>query len=222
MKSEDVNSRDAVYLDFEGRKSIGPEKLPLPHMAGIFRPNKKGSNGQYEVFFFRDNWKPAANGSRGKAQVMPFVESFEILLNELEKENKHLIYWTIHEEHILEKHLPKSLFKRIKPRLFNVHPIAKRYANRQKRFGNDDSAKGKSLEEFFSAIYRKRRPYPPLPIGPSVACQRIDSACENTKRWRKFTERQKGYVTDLLAYNEGDCRATWLIAKRIFNYFAKR
>lgn len=214
--------RNAVYLDFEGRKSIGCETLPLPHMAGFFRPYSKGTNGKYQVTFFRDHWKPAVNGSQRRAQLQLFPTCFEEIEVELQRQDKLLIYWTMHEEAILEKHLPTRLFLRLKPRLFNLHPLARRYANRFRKFGAEQTARGKTLEEFFAAMYRKRKPYPPLPIGASVACQRIDSACERTQRWRKFTANQKSYVKDLLAYNEGDCRATWLIAKRLGNFYGTR
>jgi predicted RecB family nuclease len=53
-----------------------------------------------------------------------------------------------------------------------------------------------------------------------MVCQRIDAACAKTKRWGNFTDVQKKYVKDLLAYNEGDCRSTWLIAKRVGNFYA--
>ena len=55
--------RSAIYLDFEGRKSIEGEEYPLPHMAGIFRPNTKGKSGKYYANFFKPEWKPAKNGA---------------------------------------------------------------------------------------------------------------------------------------------------------------
>lgn len=191
-------------------------------MAGIFRPYVRGTNGSYQAVFFRESWKPAANGSNRRAKVQAFQSCFEEIERELVDENKLLIYWTLHEEVVLKKHLPKALFQRLEPRLFNLHPLARKYANRFKKFGQDQTARGKSLEDFFAAMYRKRRPYPPLPIGASIACQRIDRACERTQRWRKFTDKQKSYVKDLLAYNAGDCRATWLIAKKMANFYASQ
>jgi hypothetical protein len=212
--------RNAVFIDFEGRKSLNGEHYPLPYMAGVFRPRKKGKNGTYEAVFFKESWKPAANGSSGRARIAD-IESFtEELLEEISTEDKRVVHWTIHEKEILQRHLPASLFKQLEPFLYNVHPIARRYANRFRKFGVQQSAKGKTLEEFFSVLYQKRNPYPPLPLGPSIVCQRIDRACERTQRWRKFTDKQQEYVRDLLAYNEGDCRATWLIARRIGNFYA--
>jgi len=209
--------RSAIYLDFEGRKSVGDEKNPLPHMAGTFRPNSSGSSGKYHANFFKSDWKPAKSGGGEKVNNESFLDFFSSLSIELETHKKHLIYWTVHEEMVLERHLTDDLRLRLEPYLYNLHPVAKTYMNRRKAFGPDTTARSKSLEEFFSAMYKKRSPYPPLELGPSVVCQRIDTACVRTQRWSKFTVNQKRYVKDLLAYNEGDCRSTWLIAKRVGN-----
>ncbi|MEO2176448.1 MAG: hypothetical protein ABGY96_20400 [bacterium] len=212
--------RNSIYLDFEGRKSIDGEDYPLPHMAGIFRPNANGKSGVYPVIFFKPRWKPAKNGSGKHAILADFNEYFSSLIEELDHQEKHIVYWTQHEEKMLEKHLSSNTFDNLRPYLYNVHPLAKRYANRLKKFGPEGTARKKTLEEFFSVLYRKRKPYPPLKNGPSETCQRIDRACANTQRWRNFTERQKEYVKALLAYNEGDCRGTWLIAKKVGNFYA--
>ena len=209
--------RSAIYLDFEGRKSVGDEKNPLPHMVGTFRPNSAGSTGKYDANFFKPDWKPAENGAGGKVNNESFQDFFSSLLIELETHKKHLIYWTVHEEMVLQRYLTDDLWGRLEPYLYNLHPVAKTYMNRRKAFGPDTTARSKSLENFFAAMYKKRSPYPPLALGPSVVCQRIDMACLRTQRWSKFTVNQKKYVKDLLAYNEGDCRSTWLIAKRVGN-----
>ena len=46
--------------------------------------------------FFKNAWKPAANGSKGRATLRSFTESFEKLVLELDRDDKYLIYWTIH------------------------------------------------------------------------------------------------------------------------------
>ena len=209
--------KSAIYLDFEGRKSIAGEKYPVPHMAGTFRPEPGGTCIKYHANFFKPEWKPAKNGGGAKVSNESFQDFFALLLQELEVGDKHLVYWTVHEEMILKRHLPVKLWRRLEPYLHNLHPLAKAYMNRRKAFGAGTTAKGRSLEEFLAVMYEKRHPYPPLVLGPSVVCQRIDGACARTQRWNKFTDKQKKYVKDLLAYNEGDCRSTWLIARRIGN-----
>jgi hypothetical protein len=212
--------RNAIYLDFEGRKSINDENFPLPHMAGFFRPNEKGKNGKYNAIFFKPDWQPACNGVFRRAEILNFQESFNLLLEELVARDSYLIYWTIHEEKILERHLTPKTFKTLKPRMYNLHPVARKYANRFRKFGRGESARGKSLEEFFATLVRKRSPMPPIDPKPAEVCNRIDRACAAHARWKHFSPKQKNYVKDLIAYNEGDCRSTWLIAKRLGNFYS--
>ena len=68
-------------------------------------------------------------------------------------------------------------------------------------------------------MYQKRHPYPPFPLGAAEACRRIDTACVNHRKWRRFTDKQKNYAKDLVQYNQGDCRSTWLIAKKLANVY---
>ena len=213
--------RDAIYLDFEGEGKKRNNETPKPHMAGFFRPNPKGNSGKYNCIFFNKNWKAASNGI-WSAECEDFDSCFEMLAHELEEKDAYLVYWSIHEEVVLEKYLPQGLFDRLSLRLHNLHPIAKRYANRRRFFGKNQSAKKRSLEEFFAAIYRKRNPYPPFPLGAAKACRRIDKACAKYKKWKHFSEKQKNYVKDLTIYNQGDCRSTWLIAKRLGNFYHKK
>ena len=211
--------RNAIYFDFEGegRKSgISPK----PHMAGFFRPKPKGGGGTYRCLFFKPSWRPASNGI-ASANCKSFQDTFEDLTSELEREHAHLIFWTQHEEKMLER-LPDHLFFRLKPWLYNLHPLAKKYANKTRKFGLDGKAAKKTLEDFFAAMYRKRHPYPPFPLGPAEACRRIDRACKAEKRWKRFSAKQQGYVRDLVEYNGNDCRTTWLIARRLGNFYSAR
>jgi len=209
---------NAIYLDFEGEGRKRDGTVPMPHMAGLFRPNETRKSGQYTCAFFKQSWKPASNGIK-VAQCVTFDELFAELAIELEKKDGYLVYWTIHEQIILQEYLSDELYARLAPRLFNLHPIAKKYANRKRLFGSNMSAKKRTLEEFFAAMYSKRNPYPPFPLGAAKACRRIDKVCNTNNRWKRFSERQKAYVLDLVAYNQGDCRSTWLIAKRLGNFY---
>ena len=210
--------RNAIYLDFEGEGKKRDGTVPMPHMAGFLRPNQKGKSGKYTCTFFRPNWKPVSNGITG-AQCITFDELFSELLIELEEKNTYLVYWTIHEEVMLKEYLSDELYARVAPRLFNIHPMAKRYANRRRLFGSKVSATKRTLDEFFAAMYQKRHPYPPFPLGAAAACRRIDTACTGSRRWRSFSEKEKSYAEDLVSYNKGDCLSTWLIAKRLGNFY---
>jgi len=212
--------RKAIYLDFEGEGKKRDGSVPRPHMAGLFRPNQTGKSGKYTCVFFDQRWKPASNGI-SSAQCVAFNEYFAELLVELEQKDSYLVYWTVHEDMILEKHLTSTIYDGLAPRLFNLHPTARKYANRRRIFGIHESAKKRSLEDFFAAMYNKRNPYPPFPLGAAEACRRIAAACASHKRWRHFSDKQKCYVKDLIEYNKGDCCSTWLIAKRLGNAYFK-
>jgi len=213
-----IQLRNATYLDFEGEGKKRNGAVPLPHMAGLFRPNKKGKSGKYTCVFFKQNWKPISNGISA-AECSTFDEFFLVLSKELEEMDSYLVYWTMHEDMILKKYLSTQLYKRLEPRLFNLHPIARKYANRRRIFGHEESARNRSLEDFFASMYQKRNPYPPFPLGAAEACRRIDTVCKNFSKWKHFSDQQKSYAKDLIAYNEGDCRSTWLIAKRLGNFY---
>ena len=79
---------------------------------------------------------------------------------------------------------------------------------------------GKLLEEFLAAMFKKRNPYPPFPLGAAEACRKIDKASKKYKKWKHWPDKEKGYVKDLIQYNIGDCRSTWLIAKRLGNAYS--
>jgi hypothetical protein len=213
--------RNAIYLDFEGEGKKADGLVPQPHMAGLFRPNPAGKGGQYACVFFKKEWKPAFNGCSAAVACSSFDDFFAEILQELETRDCKLLYWTMHEAVILEKYLDHKLYSKLIPRLYNLHPIAKKYANKKRLFGNQDTASKHPLEDFFAVMHEKRNPHPPFPLGAAEACRRIDTACSKHRKWSHFSDKQKAYVNELVAYNTGDCRSTWLIAKRLGNAYAK-
>jgi len=212
--------RKAIFIDFEGEGRNKAGELKLPHMVGEFRPNQIGTGGKYHATYFRENWGPVKNGTDRASSVLEFSEYFNDLALRLESEGSFLVFWSIHEETVMKEFLSPALLKRLKPRLHNLHPIGKRYANRRKVFGLGNGPRGRSLEEFFEALHRKRRPMPPITPGPAKVCRLLDTACGRHTRWKSFSDVQKKYARDLFAYNKGDCQSTWLIAKKIGNFYA--
>ena len=212
--------RSSLFLDFEGEGKKKNGEIPMPRIAGIFRPNERGRSGVYSCFFFDKQWAPASSGISA-AEQLNFHECFDKIASELEQKATYLIYWTIHEEVILKNYLPKSLHARLEPYLYNLHPAAKKHLNRRNAFSLNGTAKGKTLEEYFAIMYPKRSPFAPLTIGAAEACRRIDTTCQKYGRWRQFSDKQKQYVKDLVAYNEGDCRSTWLIAKKLGSFVTR-
>ena len=47
--------RNAIYLDFEGEGKKASGLIPMPHMAGILRPNQTGGGGKYSCVFFKEH-----------------------------------------------------------------------------------------------------------------------------------------------------------------------
>jgi len=209
--------RNSIYLDFEGEGKKSDGTIPIPHMAGIFRPNIKGNGGKYESIFFNELWKPVSEGFYQYSKVICFEDYFIELLKELETKECNLIIWTEHEEKILKEFLQNKTFEKIIKYIYNINPEARRYANRRNVFGIGVTARGKSLEEMYQALYPNRQPFAPIAHGAAETCRRLDIACRTNKRWNSFNDRQKSYAKDLVAYNKGDCHSTWLIAKKIGN-----
>ena len=204
--------RNAIYLDFEGQGKKHDGTKPQPHMAGFFRPNPTGKSGKYNCIFFKEEWKPASNGIR-TAECETFESCFENLAKELIDKDIYLVYWTDHERAVLQNYLSAELYNHFLPRLHNVKKPAKTYINRRKLLGDMKF----NLENVYAALYPNRSTQPRLSIGAAESCRRIDRACAKHKRWKHFSDKQKDYVKDLVAYNEGDCRSTWLIALKVGN-----
>ena len=209
--------RNAIYFDFEGEGwSSKTKSAPKPHMVGTFRPNATGRSGQYCAHLFKESWKPVANHLGEQGELIEFESFFQRLYNDATGTGSRLIHWSIYEQDALKNHLTKATFQKIEPLLYNLLPPARRYANRRRAFGPEETARNKTLEEFCSALLN-RGPFPPLALGAAKVCRQIDKACQAHRRWKHFTEAERTYVTTFIAYNTGDCRASWLIAKRLGN-----
>jgi len=215
--------RNSVIIDFEGEgKRKGSTIPPLPHMVGLFYPNKTGKSGRYEWVALREKWRPAVNGSIGmgnKARLSELEEVFLGIAETLTQSQGRIIHWSQHESDILQAFLNPASWKMVEPFLFNARIPAKKYARRRKIFEGSGEVLGKTLEEFFDALYRKRNPFPPLTRGAAATCRLINKACGSHKRWKSFTEAEKRYVSELVEYNKGDCKATWLIALKMANAY---
>ena len=169
-------------------------------MVGCFQPNPKGTSGKYRWISFSTNWKPAVNGSKRPATIDNLSLFCSASIETLNRTDGRLVHWSEHEEKILREYLNEQQYSAIEPFLFNLRIPAKKYARRVKGL----SSRGKTLEDFFEAMDFKRNPNPPLKIGAAESCRQIDKACAEHIKWSHFTERQKNYVHDLIAYNEGE------------------
>ncbi len=209
--------RNSIFIDFEGEGKKKDKTIPIPHMVGVFRPNGRGRSGKYQATFFREQWHPAVNGAGGKATECQFEDFFKSLLLECQINSKLCIFWSIHELKVLERYLPKGLFDKLLIYTLNLLTDVRRYANIRRNRLLASGEKARKLDEFFQLYYRRRNPFPPISPGPAETCRQIDRACNSNKRWKNFSDKQKAYVKDLLAYNEGDVRCTWLLALKVSN-----
>lgn len=211
--------RDAVYFDFEGvGKSKVDKTSPEPKLCGFFRPHLTGRGGDFECTCFDATWKPIVSGNK-EANYQNFNDCFLTLLDEIHARDVYLVHWTNHERDILKTYLREDIFESIDTYLHNLHPVAKKYVRVTNKFGDKSQGKGRSLSEFYQAIYPSREEQPVLEIGAAEACRRLNNTCNTTKRWRRFSEKQQTYARNLIAYNKGDCLSTWLIAKRLGSFF---
>ena len=112
--------RAAIYLDFEGEGKKRDGTIPMPHMAGLFRPNQTGTNGQYSCVFFSTLWRVVRNHFFKKAVIADFADWFEQLALEVQTSGQHIVYWSIHEEVVVRKYLTPHTLNMIAPKLHNL------------------------------------------------------------------------------------------------------
>ena len=211
--------KNAIYIDFEGEGNSTDGTIRMPHMVGTYVPIDE--NNKYSATFFRVDWKPIDSGCKSSfnTSIQAFEEYFDEILNQSQTENRKIVAWSSHEEEVLKKFLNASLFRELTKSLHNLLPPAKRYRSR-KNLRTEDGLRPRTLEEYYALIFPKRADQPRLINGAAETCRRLDRCCTNKNRWSQFSEKQKQYAWDLLAYNKGDCLSTFKIAMRIGNFFS--
>lgn len=211
--------KNAIYIDFEGEGKSIDGTIRMPHMVGTYLPCYE--RGKYGATLFKEEWKPIDSGCRSSfnTSIQAFEEYFEEILQQSQTENRKIIAWSSHEEEVLKIFLNASLFRELTRSLHNLLPPTKRYCSK-KHLRMDDGSRPRSLEEYYALICPKRADQPRLINGAAETCRRLDLCCTNKNRWSQFSQEQKQYARDLLAYNKGDCLSTFKIAKRIGNFFS--
>lgn len=203
----------AIYLDFEGEGKRFDGTVPVPHMAGLYRPYLGGY--KYSALFFRESWKPVmSHHSVSLDKCGDFTELLEMLINEAEVEGRSIIYWTIHEESMIERHAPE-LFDRFLAVGLNLKKPAKTYVNRYK-LGLDATEK-KGLNQYLKVMKTSSPLIVECKPTAAEACRRLDAYAAKKKRWRTWTGEQKRIAKDLLRYNKDDCLGVLRIARKLAN-----
>ena len=211
--------KSAIYIDFEGEGNSNNSTIRMPHMVGTYALSNE--RGKYSATFFKEEWKPIDSGCRSSfnTSIQAFGEYFDEILIKSRTEDRKIIAWSSHEEEVLKIYLSASLFRELTKSLHNLLPPAKRYISK-KNLRMDDGLRPRSLEEYYALFFPRRADQPRLINGAAETCRRLDRCCTNKNRWSQFSEKQKQYARDLLAYNKGDCQSTFKIAKRIGNFFS--
>ena len=206
-------ARNSIYLDFEGEGKKKTSGSPLPHMAGLFRPNSNGNGGIYDAIFFKSAWQPAKNGSRGLAKTGDFKITIENLITEAKEKGAYIVFWSDYERNVIELNAPELLdsFESVS---FNLLPPLRTIKNRKKIAL--DQELGKVLNQYLKA-FTNRPLIESCQPGPAESCKRIDNFSKKHPKWKDWPTDKKQYLYDLLEYNKKDCCATWWLGKKLGN-----
>lgn len=205
-------ARNAIYLDFEGEGKPKDAGSPAPHMAGVFRPHAEGKSGDYTPIYHRELWRPVLNGVRPEGMIQPLRECVIDLIEEAESKGTKIVFWSIHEQAVVEAELP-DLLDRFKTVACNLYPFAKKLKNRyQKPLDETDS---KVLNQYLKAFSLPNSTVPNIHPGAAESCRRIDRYCTKNKRWRRWQDREKEIARVLVAYNRKDCIGLYRLARKV-------
>lgn len=205
--------KNAIYLDFEGEGKKADHSIPCPHIAGLYRPYLEGY--KYSVLFFNNLWIPVKNGHNvERDRIGEFKSLMTDLIEEAEREQRKIIYWTIHEETIIEMHAPE-LLDRFRAVGINLHKPAKKFANRRRLLRDSDEKKG--LNQFLKILKNASPLIVACQPTAAEACRRIDNYSIKKKRWKHWTDDQKRVAKDLIRYNKDDCLAVLKLARKLGN-----
>jgi hypothetical protein len=180
-------------------------------------PNPEGAGKHYRAWFFEPELAPMVRSPRiaGRTEHRR-VRSLEEALAELvELANSlscQLVAFTEHELKIVAAHLPEtsSVRRNFEALYLNIHPPARSLANRRGL-----AFEKASLEGLMGALSPGFK-FPEKPLGDvAETCRRLRRAGEKSQRWRSWTPRHQQLAIDLIAYNQGDCKAVWKLVNRV-------
>jgi hypothetical protein len=215
MKFDAETARCSIYVDFEGEGKNTRARYPLPHMAGIFRPDpERSGGGKYEAVFFREAWTAPVNGSSEQSRIAGFEETLAELIAEAKACNGCIGFWSEHELNVIKENAP-GLVDDFETVGINLLPPLRTIKNRNR--WQLDKSSGKGLNQYLEMFLEKRPRVGEIKPGPAEACRRIDRACSTHGRWRNWPENKKEYVRNLIRYNKEDCKSTWLLGRKLGN-----
>ena len=197
------DARKAIIIDFEGIKSEGEDKNPLPILLGTHGP-WEGRRLQYRAFLIKPVLAPIARARTltGQPRRATLVEALEQICDLAESKGLKIAYYSDHERKVIKKHAP-SCYERFRVLSVNVIPLARPLCRTM------GMTRPFSLERVITCLRpRGARISIPPEGGPAAVCRKIEEYARRTKRWGNWTELQKGLVNELLRYNREDCIGT--------------
>ena len=202
-----------IYLDFEGEGRSKNQGSPPPHLAGVYRPKSfQWGNAHYKTTFFKEPWSSISH-VRGACEYVPSIAGFiSGLIDEAEKNDQKIVYWSDYERAVVEEQYPEHL-ERFKANSINLLPKAKRYANRRRLTLNTEH--DKVLNQYLATLKPKAKTVNTPKIGAAESCRRVDAAIARYSRFKHWPQKTKQIFISLLAYNADDCRALFTLAKKL-------
>lgn len=209
---------NSIYIDFEGEGEKAGKSTPIPHMLGAYWPKQNGEKARYQAYLFREDWKPVANGSGGRAQLATLEDTLRSLIDQANARGGKLVFFSGHEAKMIKQFCP-SLYDEFCKVAFNLNPPLKRLFNRHHHYGE---GKRPDQLDLYAQFYFPQIRLNELPEGAAETCRRLDTAAGKSQRWRSWSNKDQQRARDLLDYNFCDCRVTWKLAKKLANAYANK
>lgn len=209
---------NSIYIDFEGQGKRPDQTTPMPHMLGAYWPKQNGEKARYQAYLFREDWKPVANGSGGRAQIASLEETLRLLIDQANAKGGRLVFFTEHEAKMIRQFCP-SLYDEFCQVAFNLNPPLKRLFKKQNRFAEVTRPNQLAL---YAQFYFPKMQLKDLSDGAAETCRKLDTAAGKSQRWRAWSKKNQQRAKDLLDYNFCDCRVTWKLTKKLANAQASK
>lgn len=208
-------AKRGIYIDFEGLKRDGDNKLPQPHMLGAWSKEGRGV-----VFLLRDWFKPMVGSPIikkrwGECQITCMNTAMTQLIQRSEIENRLLLSYSEHELRVINKYCDSGVATRFKAHYFDVRPMIKNWRN---KFHGGKKPEGNTLKGYFDLIGYSHNPE--LDVKPATDLRAIEKAATKTKSWRRFDSIIRNKWTSLVIYNFHDCKGMFKLTKKAANRFA--
>lgn len=179
-------SRQALYIDFEGRTDQPPVLLGCTRGYGVWHAT---TDPRFEPLAIEAGIEP-----------LSLSAAVERIIQRAEKRDRLIVAWTEHELDVVRQHTPEHL-DRFQARYVNARKVAVHWRN--KLHGGRKPEIG-ALAEYLTLVGHRV----PEGAGPGRAGETIGilvNAFERGRRPADLTDNQRRRWADLLEHNRHDC-----------------